>query len=257
MVVLHYIPSIDQSSGGVGAYLKLLAHSLGKISELHIVSHHSENELKIENSAIHYIDHGLKNLLKAKRQFMALLDEIRPDVVHVNSCWEPLSSFTVFWAKSKGIPTVITPHGMLEPWVMAKNHWKKKLPAMILYQRKALKKADALIATAESERKNLVALDYNKNVQMVPNGVIVDGTELKHCWKRNKQLFYLGLLRPNKGAGVLLDALSLIKDKLEGYKVIVAGPDTEGYLSVLKSKSKEYGLEDIVSFPGGVFGDEK
>ena len=257
MIVLHYIPSIDQSSGGVGSYLKLLAHSLGEMTELHIVSHHSENELKIENCAVHYIDHGLKNLLKAKRQFMALLDEIRPDIVHVNSCWEPLSSFTVFWAKTKGFPTVITPHGMLEPWVMAKNHWKKKVPAMILYQRKALKKADALIATAESERKNLVALDYNKNVLMVPNGVIVDGTALKHCWKRNKQMLYLGLLRPNKGAGVLLDALSLIKDKLEGYKVIVAGPDTEGYLSVLKSKSKEYGLEDIVTFPGGVFGDEK
>ena len=96
MIVLHYIPSIDRSSGGVGSYLKLLAHSLGEMTELHIVSHHSENELKIENSAVHYIDHGLKNLLKAKRQFMALLDEIRPDIVHVNSCWEPLSSFTVF-----------------------------------------------------------------------------------------------------------------------------------------------------------------
>lgn len=126
MKVLHYIPSVDQSSGGVGAYLKLLAHSLGKISELHVVSHHSDNELDIENCTIHYIDHGIKKLFNSKKQFQSLLDSIKPDIVHVNSCWEPLSSFTVFWAKQNGYPVVITPHGMLEPWVLAKNHWKKK-----------------------------------------------------------------------------------------------------------------------------------
>ena len=47
MKVLHYIPSIDQTSGGVGSYLKLLASSLGKLVELHVVSHHSPNELYI------------------------------------------------------------------------------------------------------------------------------------------------------------------------------------------------------------------
>lgn len=257
MIVLHYIPSIDRSSGGVGSYLKLLAHSLGKMTELHIVTHHSENELVIENCEIHYIDHGLRNLLKARRQFFALLDEIKPDIVHVNSCWEPLSSFTVFWAKSLGYTTVITPHGMLEPWVLAKNHFKKKVPAMLLYQRRALKMADSLIATAESERRNLLDFGYNKTVQLVPNGVVVDDIKLKCCWKRTKTILYLGLLRPNKGAGVLLDSLSHIKAKLDGYKVIIAGPDPEGYLSILKSKSEEYGLDDIVSFPGGVFDDEK
>lgn len=41
MKVLHYIPSIDQTSGGVGSYLKLLASSLGKLVELNVVSHHS------------------------------------------------------------------------------------------------------------------------------------------------------------------------------------------------------------------------
>lgn len=257
MKVLHYIPSVDQSSGGVGAYLKLLAHSLGKISELHVVSHHSDNELKIENCTIHYIDHGLENLFKSKRQFMSLLYSIKPDIVHVNSCWEPLSSFTVFWAKHKGYPVVITPHGMLEPWVLAKNHWKKKVPALLLYQRRALKIADALIATAESEQKNLVALGYNKSVLLVPNGVVADGVELKKNWTPTHTLLYMGLLRPNKGAGVLLDALNLIKDKLVGYKVIVAGPDTEGYLVELKNKCQEYSLQNIVSFPGGVFGDDK
>lgn len=257
MKVLHYIPSVDQSSGGVGAYLKLLAHSLGKISELHVVSHHSDNELDIENCTIHYIDHSIKKLFNSKKQFLSLLDSIKPDIVHVNSCWEPLSSFTVLWAKQNGYPVVITPHGMLEPWVLAKNHWKKKIPALLLYQKRSLKMADALIATAASEQNNLVALGYNKNVLLVPNGVVTDGIELKKSWSPTHTLLYLGLLRPNKGAGLLLDALNLIKDKLDGYKVIIAGPDTEGYLEELKDKCNVYGLQNIVSFPGGIFGDDK
>lgn len=116
MKVIHYIPSIDRSSGGVGSYLQLLAHDLGNIAELHIVSHKSDNELTIENVSIHYIDGKLTHLLKAKKQFCDLLNAVRPDVVHINSCWEVLCSYTVFWAKSLGYRVVITPHGMLEPW---------------------------------------------------------------------------------------------------------------------------------------------
>lgn len=96
MKILHYIPSIDQTSGGVGSYLKLLASSLGKHVELHVVSHHSPNELTINNCIIHYIDNGIVNILKSKRQFLNLLNAIQPDVVHVNACWEPLCSYTIF-----------------------------------------------------------------------------------------------------------------------------------------------------------------
>ena len=228
MKIIHYIPSIDQSSGGVGAYLKLLAHSLGKITELHIITHHSENELKIENCTIHYIEHRLIHIFQAKRQFLNLIDDIKPDILHVNSCWEPLCSYTVFWAKSKNYPVVITPHGMLEPWVLAKNYWKKKLPALLFYQKYSLKMADVLVATAETEKNNLLKLGYNKNIKIVPNGVITDNTNTKKSWKRTQTILYVGLLRPNKGANILLEAVGLLKNQLKGYKIFIAGPDTEG-----------------------------
>ena len=257
MIVIHYIPSIDQNFGGVSSYLQLLAHSLGKLVNLHIVTHHSDKELQLDNCSIHYMQCRQFQLFKAKKLFCKLLDNIKPDIVHVNSCWAPLCSFTVYWSKKRGIPTVVSPHGMLEPWVLAKNHWTKKVPAMILYQQRALQMADTLVATAESEKKNLLNLNYNNNVVVVPNGVIVDGIEIKKSWKRTHTLLYMGLLRPNKGAGVLIDALSLIKDRLNGYKIIIAGPDTEGYLSTLKQMSKDNGLDDVVEFPGGIFGEEK
>ena len=39
MKILHYIPSIDRTSGGVGAYMQLLTTELGKLVELHVVTH--------------------------------------------------------------------------------------------------------------------------------------------------------------------------------------------------------------------------
>ena len=43
MKVIHYIPSIDRTSGGVGAYMQLLAKELGKLCDLYIVTSASEN----------------------------------------------------------------------------------------------------------------------------------------------------------------------------------------------------------------------
>ena len=48
MKVLHYIPSIDRSSGGTTAYIQLLANELGKLTELHIVSHKEKHPINIK-----------------------------------------------------------------------------------------------------------------------------------------------------------------------------------------------------------------
>lgn len=38
MKILHYIPSIDEASGGLGAYMQLLTRDLGAMCELHVVT---------------------------------------------------------------------------------------------------------------------------------------------------------------------------------------------------------------------------
>lgn len=46
MRVIHYIPSLDRTSGGTTAYMQLLTKELGRLVELHVVSHTSENPVK-------------------------------------------------------------------------------------------------------------------------------------------------------------------------------------------------------------------
>lgn len=257
MKILHYIPSIGKAGGGVSAYLQLLSYSLGKIVELHIVSHHSKDEMTLKNCHIHFIEGSLKHPIRMKCEYSALLDELKPDVVHVNGCWMLQCSWTVFWAKSKGYPVVISPHGMLEPWDIEKNYWTKKLPALLLYQKKAIKIANALVATAETEKENLIKLGYNKNVTVVPNGIVIDGIKMKESWEERKQMLFLALYRRNKGIDILMQAISHMKEQLKDWKVIIAGVESDYTVEELKKMSIDLGISNIINVVGSLFGEAK
>ncbi len=75
-----------------------------------------------------------------------------------------MSARTAMWAREEGCKVVYTPHGMLEPWIMKRHYWTKKLPALLLFQKKGVHVADMLHATADSEKENLLKLGWNKDV---------------------------------------------------------------------------------------------
>ena len=256
MKILHYIPSIDRTSGGTTTYLQLLAKELGKLVELHIVSHKSDNPVELENCRIHYIA-PLKCVQEMKREWKSLLDEIRLDIVHVNCCWMPQCALVQRWAQRVGYKIVLTPHGMLEPWIMKRHYWTRKLPALWLYQKRAVVKADCLHATAESEKENLLKLGYNRNIEVIANGIEVDSIAIKSSWKRNRQILFLSRIHVKKGIEFLLEAVAVLKERLQGYTIYIAGEGDAAYIDQLKTKAQSSGIGQLVKFCGGVYGDEK
>lgn len=257
MIVLHYIPSISKSGGGVSAYLQLLSLDLGKIVELHIVCHSNKDEYKLENCTIHYIEGNIKYLRKMKKQFYDLLDEIKPDIVHINGCWMLQCSLTIFWAKRKGYPVVLSPHGMLEPWDIKKNYWTKKLPALLLYQKHSIKMSDILVATSDNEKNNLLTLGYNKNITIIPNGININGIKCKTSWIENKTILFLALYRKNKGIDLLMESISNLKTNLKGWKIIIAGIESDYTINDLKIMAQQLGISNLIDVTGPLFGEQK
>lgn len=256
MIILHYIPSIDRSSGGVGSYMQILAKPLGEMLELHVVTHRSDKELFLENCHLHYIDRW-KHPLCMKSQWHRLLDVINPDIVHVNCCWQPESAFVQKWSNSRGFKTVYSPHGMLEPWIMSRHYWTRKIPALLFYQRAAIVRSDVIHATADSERQNLLKLRYNNNVIVIPNGIDVRRIEMKDSWEKKKTLLFLSRIHVKKGIDLLINAVAELKDNMKGYQVLIAGEGDAGYIAELKNLTKQKGVNGIVRFIGGVYGDTK
>lgn len=254
MRVLHYIPSIDRTSGGVGSYMALLSKELGKIVELHIVTHGTENMLPMENATVHYIA-TWHHPLKMRSEWMALLNEVQPDIVHVNTCWIPSCALVQRWTQKCGLKVVLSPHGMLEPWILSRHYWTKKLPALLLYQKAAIKNADLLHATAESEQENLLQLGWNKNIGVVANGVDVDNITMKTSWQRTGKVLFLSRVHPKKGIEFLLESIANMQDA--DIEAVIAGEGEPQYISSLKEYAARLCVAAKVKFVGGVYGCEK
>lgn len=254
MKVLHYVPSLAVRTGGVAAYLAVLSSELGKLVDLHIATHdEGEQELETHNAVIHRIPPGWLCYFSAK----GLLQKLRPDVVHINGCWQPQLLFFQRAAQSLRIPVVLSPHGMLEPWIVKRHYWTRKWPAIQLYQRGLVKHADYLHATAEKEKDNLLRLGWNARIVVIPNAVNIEELPLKDNWRTKRRIVFMSRLHVKKGIELLLEALSHLKPDLDGYEVIIAGEGEPDYVETLKKAAISFGLSEVVKFVGGVYGAEK
>lgn len=257
MKIVHYIPSIDRTAGGTSTYMQMLAKGLGEIAEVHIITHASENPLVMKNCTVHYVHNYQPFSYSWKITIAFLLDEIKPDIVHVNCCWLPACASVQRIAQKRGYKVVLTPHGMLEPWIIKRHYWTRKVPALWLYQKAAVQRADCVQATAESERDNLLKLGYNSNIKVVRLGIDADGIEMKKSWKKTRQILFLSRVHVKKGINFLVEAADVLRNELQGYKILVAGEGNADYVEAMKRMICDRGLQDIVQLIGGVYGDEK
>ena len=203
-----------------------------------------------------------------RADYLKLLDTIRPDIVHVNCCWQPFFAFAVLWAKEAGYPVVLSPHGMLEPWIVRRHYWTRKVPSLLAYQRRALFAADIVLATAESEKENIESIsqyccllsDWHPKVHVIGNGVDTQAIEMKTSWKRSQKLLFLSRIHPKKGIDLLLQAFSelqTIDGLLCDYVLQIVGEGDGTYLSSLRSLADRLRVGEYVQWLGGVYGDRK
>lgn len=160
-------------------------------------------------------------------------------------------------AQKRGYKVVLTPHGMLEPWIIKRHYWTRKVPALWLYQKAAVQRADCVQATAESERDNLLKLGYNSNIKVVRLGIDAESIEMKRSWKKKRQILFLSRVHVKKGINFLVEAADVLRNELQGYKILVAGEGEADYVEAMKRMICDRGLQDIVQLIGGVYGDEK
>ena len=260
MRILYYLPDVDRSSSGVVSYIQQLTNALGNDLDLHLITCHTSDELEVANCQKHYLSVRYVPNFKTHREFLDILLSVDPDVFHTNSCWIPTSALTAIWAKKAGYKVVYTTHGMLEPWIMKRHYLTKKLPAMLLYQKKALQLSDMLHATSDIERSNLLNLGYNSHVGVIPNFVNTSEISVKSEWQIKKKILFLSRLHEKKGVHHLLEAVRDLHQELSQYTIDIVGDSDieQPYLKAqLMALSESFGLTDIVKFHNGVYGDEK
>jgi hypothetical protein len=108
--------------------------------------------------------HRFINLVHLQNRFLQILYATMPDIVHIHGCWSYVTAKICLWAKNRNFKVVISPHGQLEKKVIEDHFWSKHFPQILLFQKRTIKRADALWAGTEQEAKGLRRLGWNKRI---------------------------------------------------------------------------------------------
>lgn len=178
----------------------------------------------------------------------------KPAVLHDNGIWSPSNIGAAAAARRLGIPLVISPHGMMEPWAMAYRRGRKTV-AWSLYQRRILRQARGLCATARSEAGPIRARFPATPVAVIPNGVAcpADVPDRRHREAATaRTLFYMSRIHPKKNLATLIDAWTGLAARFPDWTLRIAGPDELGHSVELQRKIAAMGLQQSVRIEGAV-----
>ena len=186
-----------------------------------------------------------------------------PNVIHVHGLWQYTSCVAHQQFSKCGVPYVMSPRGMLDPWAVGNSGLKKKLAAF-LYESRNLKGAACMHALNRSEALSIREYGLTQPICVLPNGVNLPSAELLEPEKRKdekKRVVFIGRIHPKKGIRDMLDAWARVwqefRPLMERWELVIAGWDDGGHLAALKEHAANLGILDSVSFPGSVYGDDK
>lgn len=251
MKVIHYIASIDKSGGGTTEYMRLLSKALKDDTALSIATGISQDPITIEGVSVKFFDSNMKRWFSLIKEFHTFLKYEKPDIVHINGIWSPQNWGFQKAAQQLGIKVIVSPHGMLEPWILARNPFKKQI-ALFLYQKKAIQRSVCLHATAQMEAENIQALGFKNPIYTIPNGIYLNDVKGNKEYYGTKKMIFLSRIHPKKGIEILLEAWR--HSDTIGWTLEIAGNGDAAYIETLIQSSQD--LKNV-HFVGAIYEEAK
>jgi glycosyltransferase involved in cell wall biosynthesis len=251
MKILHIVGSLNVSAGGPSRSVPQTCEYLAQQGfHIHLIARPGADAVQVNTSENFQVSFkSMRQLI----QFGLKLSKNDVNLIHLQHVWDPYIHIMARIARLKRIPYIITPRGMLEPWIMNRNPWKKKL-AMFLYQHSDLKKAAAIHATCEMEETNIRELGFTNHIPVIPNGIDLSKIPEPKTNFGAKKIVFLSRIHLKKGIELLIDAWSDI-DSYE-WTLEIAGEGEPYYINQLKQKIQSKNISNI-SFVGPQYGKAK
>lgn len=183
------------------------------------------------------------------------LEDQENAIFHIHGVWMYPQYIASKIAYLKHIPSILSPHGMLQPWLWEQGTVKKKIYFNLLIK-KYFENSSLIHAITPEEKENLFRQFGHQNIEVIPNSISYKKIEAYHIKREEseKYILFLGRLHSVKGIDLLIQAFSQLQHKDITLKI--AGPITP-YKNVLDKLVNELKLESKVEFLGMVTGKEK
>jgi len=131
MKILHIISDLNQMQGGPTSAVLGFAQAQGVLG--HDVSIVATNEGFRASEMVASVKLRLYPCQRRQGHWSWQLARELPrwvtgaDIVHIHDMWDHASWWGSKVCQDHGVPYVLTPHGMLEPWPLSQNSLKKKI----------------------------------------------------------------------------------------------------------------------------------
>jgi glycosyltransferase involved in cell wall biosynthesis len=274
MRVLHAIDSIDPALGGpVEAIRHFAAAARNEGHHVEVVT--LDRDISQWCSSWSVPVHAIPGSFTSYRYNRGLgkwLAENRSrfDVVVVHGLWKFHTVGVWLALRHTSTPFFVIPHGMLNPWLKQaypNKHLKKALLWHALVHR-ALQASAAVLFLCEEEPV-LAAQTFNLEKcrkEIVPLGIEEPGAPPERRGEFLAQypeldgtpyLLFLGRICRMKGCDLLLEAFARTAHLDHGNRLVIAGPDEDGWQAELKRRAADLGIGHCVLWTGPLYGERK
>ena len=184
-------------------------------------------------------------------------------VAHFHGLWQSSHIGLARQCVARGIPYIISPHGMLEPWAM-RHKWWKKWPYFHLIEKRCLARANAVLATGRLEAERLSQLLPRQRIESFPLGLTGEASPDYHAaraslgWQLDERvLLFLSRLHVKKGLDLLMRVLASAP-KLEPLRLVIVGGGEERYVRSVRQLARDLSSSlPRVDWIGEVWGEKR
>lgn len=184
------------------------------------------------------------------------------DVVHIHGMYRFPPSYAAYAARRAKKPYVIRPFGSLDPYIHARSSRSVMLKRMYesLIDFPNLRKADAIQFTAEEEKRRASFVKLRNRQVVIPNPL--DGSRFETLPARGAMrarwglaadvpvVLFLGRIHPRKGLDLLVEAFRHVRAEVPEARLVIVGPENDGYGAGLRGKVAQAGLAEAIHFCG-------
>lgn len=187
------------------------------------------------------------------------------DVLHLHCLWDPICLGAAIEARRAGVPYVLAPHGMLDPWSLSEKALKKKFFLALAFG-KMVRRAALIHAVSDYEVECVRSLGYRMPIATIPNGLFLEKIDPLPApgtfysahpeLKGEPFVLFLSRLHPVKGLDILVSAFASVLGKCPRARLVVVGPDWGAKAGVVE-QIERLGIRERVHFIGALYGKEK
>lgn len=246
--IYHIAENVSLSSGGIRTILLLLHNYLleNKFDSTIITNFKEDSDdfIEFKTTKPWYYSKETKTYLNSLE---------KNSIFHLHGVYAYSQYIAPKKALQSNLPYIVSPHGMLEPWILNKGRLKKQLYLKLILNN-ILKQATILHAITPLEVDSIFKLTQHKNIIEIPNLIKFDTIPQNLTYSPAEDYFvFVGRIDSKKGIDLIIETISLLEKDV---KLKILGIENE-YSLYLKKLVHQLNLNSKIEFLGGIFGNKK